>query len=173
MRDTVLAQLVHADIILLNKTDLVSRDRLDATSHWLGETAPRARIIPSRSATVPLEIVLGQYSRPNSDLALSAHHHTADYQTLSLAIDTPCDPGRLADALTLPEADLLRAKGFVRGVDGTFVTVHVVGRRAVIEPAPAWIEGPARIVCIGLADRIDQTAIAAAIDACSMVGAKS
>jgi G3E family GTPase len=168
MGETVRAQLAHADIILLNKTDLVLRERLEAVSRWLAETAPRARIIPSRNADVPLEIVFGQYPRRQSDLtSLSAHHHTADYRTLSLAIDTPCDPARLADALTKANVGLLRAKGFVRGIDGRFVTVHIVGRRSVVEPAPAWIEGPGRIVCIGLADQIDPPAIEAAIEACS------
>src|ERR1700744_4083449 len=38
MADTVLAQLAGADIILLNKIDLVSRERLCAISRWLGET---------------------------------------------------------------------------------------------------------------------------------------
>jgi hypothetical protein len=76
----------------------------------------------------------------------------------------------LADALTTPDVGLLRAKGFVRGIDGRFVTVHVVGRRSVVESAPAWIEGPGRIVCIGLAGQINQTAIQAAVEACSTAG---
>ena len=38
MGDTVLAQLAHADIILLNKIDLVSPERLSTISRWLGAT---------------------------------------------------------------------------------------------------------------------------------------
>jgi G3E family GTPase len=173
MADTVLAQLAHADIILLNKIDLVPPERLDAIAHWLIETAPRARIVPTRNTNVPLEIIAGQSPRRQSasDLtSLSLHHHTADYRTLSLEIDAPCNPERLADALTTPDAGLLRAKGFVRGIDGRFVTVHVVGRRSVVESAPAWIEGPGRIVCIGLADQINQAAIQAAVEASSTAG---
>jgi G3E family GTPase len=172
MGDTVLAQLAHADIILLNKTDLVSQERLSGISRRLAETTSRARIIPARNASVPLEVITGHNPRQQSDLTLSAPHHTADYQTFSLEIDA-CDPVRLADALTSRETGLLRAKGFVRGIDGRFVTVHVVGRRSTIESAPAWIEGPGRIVCIGLADQVDQAAIAAAIDACSIVRIQS
>jgi G3E family GTPase len=170
MGDTVRAQLAHADIILLNKTDLVSCERLDGISHWLNGMAPRARIVPARNAGIPLEIIVGQSPPGQFDSGLGSppvHHHTADYRTLSLGIDTPCDPERLADALTLPEAGLLRAKGFVRGIDSRLVTVHVVGRRAVVESAPSWVEGSGRIVCIGLTGQINQAAIEAAIEACS------
>ena len=73
--------------------------------------------------------------------------------------------------ILLPElVAWLRAKGFVRRLDGTFATVHVVGQRALVEPAPDWIEGPGRIVCIGLADQINRSAIEAAVEAAEDVG---
>src|SRR6202012_5975409 len=50
MSDTVLAQLGHAHIILLKNTDLVSRERLDAISHWLTGITPDVRIVPTRNA---------------------------------------------------------------------------------------------------------------------------
>jgi G3E family GTPase len=174
MGDTVLAQLAHADIILLNKIDLVTRERLGAISRWLGEAASHARIVPTRNADIPLDIIIGQHPRrhPDRDLASpSGHHHTAEYHTLSLEIDTPYDPERLADRLGGPDLGLLRAKGFVRRFDGRFASLHVVGQRALVEPAPDWIEGPGRIVCIGLADQINQSAILAAIDACAIAPA--
>src|ERR1700761_8477666 len=73
MSDTVLAQLAHADIILLNKIDLVSRERLGAVSRWLIETAPRARVIPARKADIPLEIIVGQHSPRPDDKAFALH----------------------------------------------------------------------------------------------------
>ena len=54
----------------------------------------------------------------------------------------------------------------MRRFDGTFASLHVVGERASVEPAPDWIDGPGRIVCIGLADQINQSAILATIEAC-------
>jgi G3E family GTPase len=174
MGDTVLAQLAHADIILLNKIDLVSRERRGAISRWLAATAPSARIVPTRNADIPLGIIIGQHPQRRSDqdvAPLSGHFHAAEYQTLSLEIDAPRDPERLADRLTRPDLGLLRAKGFVRRFDGTFAALHVVGQRSFVEPAPGWIEGPGRIVCIGLSGQIDQSAILAAIEACAVAGA--
>ena len=69
MGDTVLAQLAHADIILLNKTDLVSREKLGAVSRWLTETAPRVRVVPSRNADIPLEILIGSIPVANPTTA--------------------------------------------------------------------------------------------------------
>jgi G3E family GTPase len=174
MGDTVLAQLAHADIILLNKADLVSRERLEAVSHWLAGITPGVRIVPTRSADVPLEVIVGQHVRQKSTTAPTLaprHIHTTVYQTLSVEADAPCDPERVAASLADARLGLLRAKGFARRCDGSFVTINVVGRRWIIEPAPDGIEGPGRIVCIGLADQIEQPAIQAAIEASSIANA--
>jgi G3E family GTPase len=174
MGDTVLAQLAHADIILLNKIDLVSPERFSDVSRWLSETAPQARVVPAKNADIPLDIIVRQYSPRQADTRLtsrSGRQHTADYETLSFEIDAPRDPERLAAALAA--TGLLRAKGFVRRIDGTFATVHVVGRRTLVEPAPDWIEGPGRLVCIGLANQINRSAIEAAVEASSIVIAEN
>ena len=172
MSDTVLGQLAHADIILLNKIDLVSQQRADTISNWLAATVPGARVLPVRNANVPLDIVIGQHvgrQVGESSIAPSEHHEhqthqTEDYTPLSLEIDSPCDVERLARNLAEPRLGLLRAKGFLRGLDGKLVTLHVVGRRAQVEAAPAGVEGPGRLVCIGLKAEINRDAILAAFD---------
>jgi G3E family GTPase len=165
MSDTVLGQLASADIILLNKIDLVSRERLAATSCWLTKTVPGARILPVQNADIPPDVILGHDPTRQVDKSRMplSEHRTADYETLSVEIDSPRDAERLARGLTNPGLGLLRAKGFVRGPDGTLATVHVVGRRSLVAPAPAWVEGPGRLVCIGLAAEMDRAAILAAI----------
>jgi G3E family GTPase len=176
MGDTVLAQLMHADILLLNKIDLVSPERFSDVSRWLGDTAPRARVVPAESADIPLDIIVGQHAPRQADTRLtprSGRQHTVDYETLSFEIDAPRDPERLAAALAATDCGLLRAKGFVRQVDGTFATFHIVGQRALVEPAPDWIEGPGRLVCIGLANQINRSAIEAAVEASSIVIAEN
>jgi G3E family GTPase len=165
MSDTVLGQLAHADIILLNKIDLVSHERLAAASCWLMETVPGARILPVRNADIPPDVIIGQNPERQVDksrIPLS-EHRTAEYETLSVEIDSPRDAERLACGLTDPALGLLRAKGFIRRPDGTLATLHVVGRRSLVAPAPSWVEGPGRLVCIGLAAEMDRAAILAAI----------
>jgi G3E family GTPase len=169
MSDTVRQQLTHADIIVLNKTDLVSGETLDTTTRWLRETIPGCRIVPVQQAKVPLEIVVGQSARQRPDKIRMPplRHRTSAYETLTFKIDTPRDAERLADDLADPALGLLRAKGFVRCRDGAFVALHIVGRRSDIGPAPAWIEGPGRLVCIGLKNATNGAAIQAAIDRAS------
>jgi len=166
MSDTVLGQLAHADIILLNKTDLVLQQRADTILNWLAATVPGARVLPVRNANTPLDVIIGQNHAPTSgkDSAHASDHRAGDYETLSLEIDSPCDAERLAQNLADPRLGLLRAKGFLRGLDGKLATIHVVGRRSQVEPAPTWVEGPGRLVCIGLAAEINRDAILAAFD---------
>jgi G3E family GTPase len=169
MGDTVRQQLAHADIIVLNKTDLVSGEALDTTSRWLRETVPGCRIAPVRQAEVPLEIVVGQPVRQQPDKIRMPplRHRTSAYETLTFEIDAPGDAERLADSLADPALGLLRAKGFVHRRDGALVVLQIVGRRSHIGAAPAWIEGPGRLVCIGLKGAINRTAIQATIDRAS------
>jgi G3E family GTPase len=57
--DTVLQQLAEADLLVLNKIDLVDPPTLAATRQWLSGIAPNARIIESLDARVPPELILG------------------------------------------------------------------------------------------------------------------
>src|ERR1700734_2577756 len=66
MSDTVLGQLAHADIVLLNKTDLVSQERADTILKWLAATVPGARVLPVRNANTPLDVIIGQNHAPTS-----------------------------------------------------------------------------------------------------------
>ncbi len=57
--DTVVQQLAEADLLVLNKIDLVDAPALAATRHWLAGIAPHTRIIESVEAGVPAELILG------------------------------------------------------------------------------------------------------------------
>jgi G3E family GTPase len=165
MSDTVRGQLAGADIIVLNKVDLVSPERAAATARWLAGIVPGARVLPARNADIPGDIILGRQPGPQpiAYRITPPRHRSADYQALDLEIDGPVDAGRLAAVLADPRLGLLRAKGFLRQASGGFVTLHVVGRRAVVEAAPSWIDGPGRLVCIGLAAEMDRPAVLAAV----------
>jgi G3E family GTPase len=164
MSDTVLGQLAVADIIVLNKIDLVSAPSTAATLGWLARIVPGARVLPARNASIPPDIIMGRNPETRHTGHMELHdHETTGFETLSLEIDGPRDADRLAGVLADPRLGLLRAKGFVRGLDGVLVTLQVVGRRALVEAAPSWVEGPGRLVCIGLTAEMDRAAILAAI----------
>ena len=172
MGDTVLGQLAVADIIVLNKIDLVSAPSTAATVGWLARIAPGARVLPARNASIPPDIVMGRDPEPRRHTAhMELHdHETTGFETLSLEIDGPRDADRLAGVLADPRLGLLRAKGFVRRLDGVLVTLHVVGRRSLVAPAPSWVRGPGRLVCIGLVAEMDRAAILAAVKGLGYTG---
>ena len=169
MSDTVLRQLADADMVLLNKIDLISGEQLDVTSQWLAKTLPGIRVITVRNAEILPEIMMGQHPRREAGNGrmprLSPLRHQTDgYETLTLEVDAACDPERVARDLADPELGVLRTKGFLRTFDGGFAALHVVGRRSLVEPAPSWIDGPGRLVCIGLKASMDSAAVLSAIN---------
>jgi G3E family GTPase len=165
MGDTVRTQLAAADVIVLNRIDLVTPERTASVSRWLTGIAPGIRVLPAVNADIPPDVILGRQpgSRPVGGLRQAPAHSTVDYETIELEIDTPVDVDRLAGVLVDPEVGILRAKGFLQKPDGEFVTVQTVGRRAHVESAAAWIDGPGRLVCIGLTAEIRRSAILAAL----------
>ncbi|MEZ4728621.1 MAG: GTP-binding protein [Caldilineaceae bacterium] len=54
-----LAQIEVADILLLNKVDLVSAEQLAIVRHFLEEVAPEVRVLETTQAHAPLELLLG------------------------------------------------------------------------------------------------------------------
>src|SRR5262249_49959479 len=54
----VLRQLLAADIIVLNKTDLVTSSEKEAVRDWIAQLAPGARLVEASPGQVPEELVL-------------------------------------------------------------------------------------------------------------------
>jgi G3E family GTPase len=57
--DTVLRQLCDADLIVLNKSDLVDAGTAAGLRDWLASQVPRARVLEAAHARLPIEVVLG------------------------------------------------------------------------------------------------------------------
>jgi len=161
--DTVLRQIVGADLIVLNKIDLVGDAQAEATSAWLASVAPGARIVRAANAQVPADVVLGPLpARPRHDatpyVRRSAHHGDV-FVSRTVRCRGAVSESALRQALAaLPDA-VLRAKGFVRfdTTPGVVQLVQVVGRRSSIARAPRDVsfEGSA-LVLIGAADALER-----------------
>jgi len=159
MGDTIMRQFADADIVLLNKTDLVDPDVLAQTHAWLKATAPQAQIVDCVNGVVAPDLVLGSFlARAHTP---GPHHEAAHLAMLTLRPKAPLDVEKLAQALADPAMGLVRAKGFATGPDGQKKLVQVVSKRWQVTDAGAdFADG---IVCLGFKPVINQTALQALI----------
>ena len=160
---TIQRQLKAADLIILNKADLVSESQLTVVLDWLQQDFPDARVFSTSHAQVPLPLLVGirDVERP---LVLADYAH-AHYATWHFKHDQPVTRAAVNAFLAGLDASVLRAKGFARLHDGSTVSIQVVGRRSEIESTPAAVGG-VQLVAIGLEDQLDNTALTALAQRC-------
>lgn len=159
--DTITRQLAAADLVILNRCDLVGEAVREETMRWVEEQSPNGRVVPAERSKVPAALVLGLHRggdrastvlRTPGGIAASAL-----YESVELRPDRAVDVDLLARALTAPDSGVLRAKGFLRDQDGRLVILQVVGRRFEITDAPA-ASTPGTLVVIGLRGQLDRAA---------------
>lgn len=162
------AQVDAADLLVLNKTDLVDRATLDAwRARW---TFPDTRIVETTKAQVPFDILFAGEISPRG--VASAFVSEPVHEPTTSAVwrhDGPVDLKRLQKALIDLPAAVYRAKGFVHGSDGRHFAVHLVGTRLAFEPmarAPENLGAENILVLIGFGGQLPFDAILAALDDC-------
>ena len=158
--DTITRQLADADLVILNKTDLVEEAERAGTAAWLARQAPGAELVAAQHGALPRDVLLQGYQADRTGVFTASHPAGAGFKSLAIEVPHPVDPDALARALASPELGLIRAKGFVEAPSG-IVSLQTVGRRWDI--APAAPSSPIGLVVIGLAERLDAEAVTAAI----------
>jgi len=180
MSDTVLRQLAQADLVVLNKTDLVDADTRRSLSRWLREVVEGKPVVEIEAGRLPPEVAFGPDLRPpeprlsltalpaptaGSAVVAGPHaQHTTMFASVSFHLDGPVAVEVLAAGLAGLQPELLRAKGIVRNADGTVMLLQVVGTRHHVEPAPVTLTGPGRLAAIGRAGEICPARLTALIE---------
>jgi len=85
--EAALSQVQYGDIVLLNKTDLVSESQVDELEQYLRKTKSKARILRSQHGEVPLPLILdvdlaenGIYQQENKHDDHAHSHEHDDHQ---------------------------------------------------------------------------------------------
>jgi G3E family GTPase len=162
-------QVGMADIVIVNKVDLVDAEQLAAVRAYIRSIIPNSRVIEATEAAVPLELLLniGAFdlqrlsSRTPQDVHVhaedEAHHehgdnehehdhihtdHTLVFSTWSWTTDQPISYRALKRTMTALPDTIYRAKGifFLADDPDHQAVLQVVGRRATLTLERAWGE---------------------------------
>ena len=165
--ELVREQLQQADLLLLNKTDLLPDAALAPLHDWLGTAAPRARVVATQQAQLAPALLFGD---AGFDTVPRRHGATIDaralFDSLSLEFEHALDLPALAEALAA--VPLLRAKGLMRDRDGHLRSLQLVGRRCMLAEASPATAQTGRLVCIALRGELQAERIRAALAACAV-----
>ncbi|MFD0915191.1 CobW family GTP-binding protein [Pseudahrensia aquimaris] len=137
MYDTVLRQLSDADLIVLNKVDLVDVETLADVRDWLAQKAPQASIINSEHSAVDPSLILQSFiGRPRGAYLTNSHRNPMKSKVV--IPEGVVDADAFAESLAQHEG-IVRAKGFVLSENG-MTLVQVVGQRWAISTADSGRE---------------------------------
>ena len=158
-------QIAFADIVLLNKTDLVEVEGLGRVEDRIRRINPYTKIIRTEHCAANLDEVLGLKAfsldrvlevEPDFLTSDHDHEHDDDVKSISLVADAPLDLDKFqtwfGQLLQTRGQDILRSKGILdfKGEDDRYVFqgVHMLMDGA---PMGAWPEGSrqSRLVFIG------------------------
>jgi G3E family GTPase len=123
-------QLEMADLVLLNKSDLVSGEQLEQMKAEIQTINPRATIVPAVRCAVAPELVLGVGGAKGKKApsAKADHDHT-QVESFSIVFDGAIAELALTDFANGLPPQVYRAKGFVNLDDGrTVLFSYVAGR---------------------------------------------
>lgn len=182
--DVVLEQLRAADLLLLNKTDLVDEARRAELCRWLRRVSPGARIVETQFGEVPAALLLveGRARRGHRGPSTSSGRGAeappsigCESEALSTAVaagrgrpalqvgtwtsDAPLRRDALAAAVAALPAGVWRGKGIVYLLElpERRAIFQMVGRRWSLQPGAPWEAEPSRtrLVFIGSPGSVD------------------
>jgi G3E family GTPase len=160
------SQIAFADIVVLNKMDLVTEEEAAEVERRIRAINPYAEIRRATKSEVPIEAVMGREAfklerilerEPEFLSGEDNHSHNEDIMSLSFEVSEPLDENKfnawIGELLQSKGQDLLRTKGVLnfKGQEDRFAfqAVHMIADGDYIGP---WPEGSARkskIVFIG------------------------
>ena len=169
-------QLLCADLVIINKADLMDADTLARISAEILAQVPRAvKIIATHEGKIDPNVLLGLSAAAEDDLANRPSHHDAeeghdhdDFDTFIVELGAIAEPAALIEKLSAVAAqhDVLRMKGFMNIAGKPMrLLVQGVGTRFRQNFDRAWGADEARasrLVVIG-EKGLDQAAIRAAL----------
>ena len=156
--EALFQQITYGDIILVNKTDLVSPQALAAIDRQISEVKDHSRILRMQQGNVPLPLILnvalgetGAYQQSSKDDVLISHLQNDGYTSTSFRSKRPFDLKRFQEFLDyqLP-SEVFRMKGILWFEESPAQHLfQLSGKRFQIDDRPWNTEPKNELVCIG------------------------
>ncbi|MEM7273139.1 MAG: GTP-binding protein [Actinomycetota bacterium] len=163
--ETVRGQLAAADLVVINKADLVTDDELAAVQAWVAGLIPDALMVPAEQAQVDPAVLFGAV-RPTGgappdaadDQGHAGHRHGPQvFESWSWIGDQPLPRARIEALMAALPEQVVRAKGVVTLAEDPSKS-HVlqrVGRRWTLRPRRGSTGGPSTLVIIGVVGAVE------------------
>ena len=151
---TVRRQLAAADLIVLNKTDLVPDDVLSSRLEFLRDNFDEPKVLQAKHADVPLELLLGVHAGDQAGRP-TGHEPHEHYETWSFRYPGDIGINALAQFSQQLPGEIIRSKGIARIDDGTHQSLQVVGKRNDVSKVHSEQAG-INLVAIALSGQLDQ-----------------
>lgn len=178
-----LRQIGFADLVVLNKVDLVGPRHIEVVKEWIGHHLHRIRIIEAERCDVPLEILLavGRFdpahvvAHHNSEGENHGHNHghgavRTMFDTWKYESDQPLSLAALGRMVRkeLPPS-IYRCKGIVFAADSPSkrIALQIVGRRTEISELGAWGDRAPRTQIVAIGKAINAQELSNQFDACT------
>jgi len=156
--DTVMRQLGSADLLIVNKSDLVAPSGLESLQAWLNDIAPDTPRLTTEGGRVDTAILLAPL-RASDVSATPAGSHDS-FESWSFRSDEALRRSDVDAFLTALSPGVVRAKGILRLADDptNSYLLQRVGRRTSLVPFNAVSDQDpvdSRLVVIGVPGSID------------------
>lgn len=156
--DTVMRQLRSADLVIVNKSDLVEPTELESLHVWLDDTTPDAPRLTTQNGRVDSAILLGALRAADASVVEAGPHD--DFDSWSFRSEVPLRRSDVEAFLSALPSGVVRAKGILRLADDTThdYLLQRVGRRTSLVALDGSRSGGrdgTRLVVIGVPGSID------------------
>jgi len=156
-------QIEGADILLLNKIDLVDAKQTEPLESKLREINPSAAIIRTERCRIDPEVLFGIPRSREKKIAPPKHEHQPEVESFTFTSDNVFSRDCFEHFVDTLPANVIRAKGFIRFPDSVHLFNFVAGRWE-LEPFEA---SRTELVFIGKEIAAEKSAILHALEECT------
>ncbi len=152
----VLRALGNADVVVLNKLDLLDQESVEAVRAWMSENVPGVRCLEATMGQVPASLLVGIATERARPVEAAPHPEFASW---AQSYARPLNQAVFREQVAGWPDTVIRAKGFLHLSEDTRRRhlFQLVGKRWSLTPDREWLgDSPhSEIILIGLDGQLD------------------